>query len=286
MSTTPDASFAPGSAVFDRWSADVRTGTPPTLYPVGRGDLAAVEVGPGRVLLLGGAPNAGKTVLACQMAFDALRLNPGLRAVVANVEMSPDALLDRQLARLARVDATAVRKRALIDAQRAAVSGGLDALRPLLDRLAFASAPFTLENVCLTADRTAADLILIDYIQRVAPPGDHRDKRAATDATMGLIRQVADAGRAFVVVAAVGRSKDQKGRNSYAADALSLASFRESSELEYGADDAYILCPAKDRGDLATLRHLKSRYGRTQDIPLAFNASTLEFLPSAFKVPA
>ena len=38
-----------------------------------------------------------------------------------------------------------------------------------------------------------------------------------------------------------GGSKDSRGRSSYAGDLLNMASFRESSELEFGADDAFII---------------------------------------------
>ena len=63
---------------------------------------------------------------------------------------------------------------------------------------------------------------------------------------MGLVRQFADAGVAVLVVAALARGRDSKGRSSYS-EGLGLASFRETSELEYGADDAFILLP--DDGD-------------------------------------
>jgi hypothetical protein len=43
---------------------DVLTGKPPTLYPVGAGELARLEIGPGIVWVLGGAPGAGKTALS------------------------------------------------------------------------------------------------------------------------------------------------------------------------------------------------------------------------------
>src|SRR5262249_57566382 len=106
--------------------------------------------------------------------------------------------------------------------------------------------PFDLANVAESADAFAASLIVIDYIQRVAAPGEHGDRRGAVDATMSFLRQFADAGTALVVVSAVGRSKDSKGRSSYG-EGLNLASFRESSELEFGADDAFILVP--DEGE-------------------------------------
>src|SRR5262249_12436599 len=73
------------------------------------------------------------------------------------------------------------------------------------------------------------------------------------------------------VVAAVARSRDNKGRSSYAGDALGLASFRESSELEFGADDAFILAPDDEDGETVTLRHLKARNGEPCDLRLLFD---------------
>ena len=96
---------------------------------------------------------------------------------------------------------------------------------------------------------------------------------------MDYLRQFADAGIAVVVVSAVGRSKDSKGRSSYTARGCRLASFRESSELEFGADDAFILTPDQgdDSGPIATvtLRHLKSRHGEARDLQLAFDGKLM-----------
>jgi len=85
-------------------------------------------------------------------------------------------------------------------------------------------------------------------------------------------RQFADAGVA-IVVAALARSTDAKGRSSYT-DGLSLASFRETSELEYGADDVFILAPDDLEGASSSrviLKHLKSRHGKARDITLSFD---------------
>src|SRR6266545_5882832 len=83
----------------------------PILYPVGDGGLGRIEVGPGLVTLLGGAPGQGKTALTMQLVCEALERTPTLRALVLNVEMSPAVLLDRQLARLAGIDLTTIRHR-------------------------------------------------------------------------------------------------------------------------------------------------------------------------------
>ena len=62
-----------------------------------------------------------------------------------------------------------------------------------------------------------------------------------------------------------------------------MASFRESSELEYGADDAFILAPngdteyERDSSPKMVLKHLKSRYGETKNIALIFHKKHQRF---------
>ena len=76
-----------------------------------------------------------------------------------------------------------------------------------------------------------------------------------------------------------------RGRSSYT-DGLSLASFRETSELEYRADDDFILAPGEDDGcngapcSRVVLNHLKSRHGESQDIPLTFDRKHQRFTPA------
>jgi replicative DNA helicase len=279
----PAANYVRAADLFTDWQSDVTGGQPPSRWPVGKEDLATVELGPGRVLLIGGAPGAGKTAFVMQAVFDALRLTGDLRAVVCNVEMTPHALLERQLARLSRVPLTDIRGRTLTaDAKKKLRFADVKALA---GRLSFVQPPYSLENVAHTADTERSGLIVLDYIQRISPPGAHGERRLAVESSMSYVRQFAERGCGVIVVAAVGRSKDTKGRNSYAGENLTLGSFRESSELEYGADDAYILCPGATPTDPHTLRHLKSRYGETRDIPLAFTKPIQEFKPFAMSPP-
>lgn len=145
--------------------------------------------------------------------------------------------------------------------------------------------PFDLDNVAASADAFHADVVLIDYLQRVPPPGKHGDRRGAVDASMNYLRQFAEADVAVVVVAAVARAKDSKGRSSYDGDGLNLASFRESSELEFGADDAFILAPDGKNNDQVVLRHLKARHTQAQDLVLRFDRSHQSFTPVTAGVP-
>jgi replicative DNA helicase len=275
------ATYISAADALGGWRDDVLSGKPPVVWPIGTGELAHIECGPGAVLLFGGAPGAGKTAFTMQAVVDALRLTPDLRAVACNVEMSPASLLDRQLARLSGIDLTLIRHRRLTAEHADRIDQAMNTLEPLADRLAFVRPPFDLANVAATADAFDAQLLLLDYIQRIPPPGEHGDKRGAVNATMDYLRQFADAGTAVLVISAIGRTKDSKGRSSYAGEGLNLASFRESSELEFGADDAFILTADDDQGDAVTFRHLKSRHGECRDIDLTFHRRHQRFTPAA-----
>ena len=272
------ANFQTAADVFDGWRDDVLTGTPPTFYPVGSGELARIEIGPKLVTLIGGAPGAGKTAFTMQCVVDALRLTSTLRATVCNIEMPPEVLLDRQLSRLSGVDCRLIRYRTIGSEHADRIDQAMNTLETLGERLCFVRPPFDLANVAASADAFDAGLMVLDYIQRIPAPGKHDDRRGSVDATMNYIRQFADAGLAVIVVAAVARSKDKRGRSSYDADGLNLASFRESSELEFGADDAFILGPNAD--DTVTLKHLKARHTEAADVLLEFDRQTQSFTPA------
>lgn len=273
------ANYQTAEDVLHGWRDDVLSGKPPTFYPIGEGELRRIEIGPGLVTLFGGAPGAGKTAFTMQAVVDALRLTPTLRAVVCNIEMPPAVLLDRQLARLSGIDLTTIRYRRLDEIHAERIESGLNALEGLTDRLAFVRPPFDLSNVAAVADEFDAGLIVLDYIQRIHPPGEHGDKRGSVDATMSHLRAFADAGVAVIVLSAVGRTKDKAGRSSYSGEGLNLASFRESSELEFGADDAFILTPDDKTEGNVLLRHLKSRNGECRDLRMRFDKPRQSFTP-------
>jgi replicative DNA helicase len=271
----PTAKFTTASDALGDWREQLLTGEAPERWPLGPAAFDPVELGPGLVLLLGGAPGAGKTALSMQWTLDALRLSPDLRAMVANVETAPGALLDRQLARLSGIPLSTVRARAFESMHAERLDLGLGAIDAVADRLAFLGAPFDLANVAAAADEFGADLLVLDYAQRFGA-GDHADKRSSVNALMDYLRRFADAGIGCIVLAAVGRTKDAAGRSSYSADGLGLASFRESSELEFGCDSAYMLTRGKSPSE-ALLRCLKNRHGEPTDVRLTFDGALQRF---------
>ncbi len=277
------ANFVTGGDAFADWRDDLFGGEPPTLYRIAdNGPLADVEIGPGRIALFGGMPGAGKTAFVMQAAVDALRISPTLRVVCASCEMSPPVLLDRQLARLGGVPLDLIRHRKLKDEHADRIDTGLTTIEGVADRLAFTKGTFSLDNIAATADAFApltgnGDLLLVvDYVQRLQGQPGATDKRGSVDLTMNHLRQFADAGAAVIVVSAVGRQRDKRGSSSYGN--LNLASFKESGELEFGADDAFVMTMTDDdEPGGRILRHLKARHGDPTDIDLIFDGATQSF---------
>jgi replicative DNA helicase len=207
-----------------------------------------------------------------------LRFDPGIRLVIASCEMSPSVLLNRQLARLSGIDAEIVHHRRFGPEHEERLASGLATLESIADRVAFMEAPYEIGNIGGTVDAFRANVVIVDYVQRFQVLAEDTEARFRVNRMMDYLRQFADAGIAILVVSAVGRSRDKAGRSSYSGDGLSLASFRETSELEYGADDALILARI-DENDPAHVRlaHLKARHGRQVTQDLYFDGSVQSF---------
>jgi replicative DNA helicase len=59
---------------------------------------------------------------------------------------------------------------------------------------------------------------------------------------------------------------------------MSLASYRDSGELEYGADDAFLLAPVDEADpNVVRLSHLKSRHGAQRTVDLHFDRAHQAF---------
>lgn len=264
------ASFTSAVDAFDHWTTWIGDPDPQdNRLHLGCG-FEHVRIAPEVVTLLGGMPGAGKTALVWQWLINAMEADSTLSTLVANVEMPPRELLNRQLARLSGLALTPIRERrfAECDVERRDVA--LERLQPLCQRLTFLDAPYTMTNLVATATDARARLIVVDYAQRFGALDDVPDKRQAINSVMDTLRLMANHGAAVVVLSSLSRGRDSTGRSTYNANSMSLASFKESGELEYGADDALLLCP-RPGSNLVDLKHEKSRYGEQRDLLLEFD---------------
>lgn len=267
--------FTTGADLFGAWFAEVEKGEPPVRYAI-PAPFAALDVRPGRLLMFGGAPGSGKTAALLQAGIDLLRANDAAKLLVLNVEMAPALLADRVAARLSAVPLTAIQNRTLSPDELARVRAAVAALAPVAGRLAFLSAPYTLEHVAAAGTAFGANVLMLDYIQRIGVGDGTADKREQLETAATVVRRFCDAGAAVLVASAVARQKSKSG-STYAG--LNLASFRGSSELEYGCDSAFLFEPGE--GGVITLKCEKNRYGAVADIRTAFDPVTQTFTPAA-----
>jgi hypothetical protein len=223
----------------------------------------SLDIRPGRVLLVGAPPGAGKTALALQLAATVLQKHSGVRAVVGNVEMTPADLLAKISARLAGLSVSSVADKTLTASENVRLRKALDAHGSLLQRLAFLEPPYSLDNLAGVLTDFEATLAVVDYVQRF---GSAKDLRESLDGLMSGLRRIAAAGAAVIAVSSVARQKNDRGQSAY--EGLGLASFRGSAELEFGSDSAYILDAADG---VAALRCVKNRYAKPTDIQLRFS---------------
>ena len=267
-----------GDELFSSWKRDLLSGEPPIHWALAdeSSPLNEIQAGPGRVTVIGGAPGDGKTALVMQLMTDGLRLSDELRVLVANVEMKPGVLLDRQLSRLSGIDLDIIKQRKFQSDHMARLTAGLEQLEAIVSRLGFVPGPFTLENVAHAADELEPQILVLDYLQRFQSSTSGDDRRGGLDQSMSLIRRFADAGSCVFVVSALSRQKNAQGRSGYDAETLTLAAFRDSSEIEFGVDDAYILTTGKEPSE-RVLKHLKSRNGECRDIALEFDGAVQRF---------
>ena len=270
--------FTTAADLFGSWFAEVERGEPPVRFTLAD-PFAAVDVRPARLILFGGAPGGGKTAALLQMGIDLLRLNESARLLVANVEMSPALLVDRIASRLSAVPVNAIADRTLTPDQRDRVRAAVKALEPVADRLAFLNPPYSLEHVAAAGTAFKANVLILDYIQRFAVGDGTKDKREQLETAVTVLRRFCDAGAAVLVAAAVAR---QKGKTGSTYNGLNLASFRGSSELEFGCDSAFQLVPDESGG--VVFQCEKNRYGAVADVRTSFDPIRQTFGPAAVEV--
>ena len=222
--------------LFGDWKKMLLGGELPVRWPLAdeRRSLSAIVAEPRRVNLFGGAPGSGKTALTQQLVVDGLRLTDTLKVLIANVEMAPDVLLNRQLSRLSGIDLTLIQDRTFGSEQMPRILAGLEELEAISSRLGFVVGPFTLENVASAADDLEPEILVLDYIQRF-PCSASDDKRGGLDRAMSQIRQFADSGCCVFVVSALARQKNAKGQSGYESESLSMASAPNFGTSEFCA---------------------------------------------------
>lgn len=214
---------------------------------------------PGCIAVLAGEAGVGKSSLAMACVFDMLTADRTLRAAVANVELSDEVLVQRELSRASGVPFGKILDNDLTDEEMVGIAAIQQELRTILDRVTFLPEPF--DGHCLTAHR--ADILIVDYIQELhRPPG--MPPREAVENSMRSIRRLAKGGVCAIVVA-------QLSRSTAATSASTMDRLKESGQIGYDAHNVYALRAARGGHKLI---HAKNRNGPLRNLLLHFDATT------------
>lgn len=208
------------------------------------------------LFVLGAAPSTGKTTFAKQLADQVAELNTGAddtkKAAVlfVSLEQSAGELRVKTLSRMSGIENRDILRGRLDPRGRgwqSVKAASVDHEAQVAGRLFILEGDknTTPDRVRLQAMQikraTGADVvfIVIDYLQIMPVEGEYKDPRSRVDAVVSDLRRLArDLRCPVMAISAVGRV-------SY--DRPSMASFKESGGVEYGADLGAVMARDKDK---------------------------------------
>lgn len=228
---------------------------------------------PGKITVIGAPPGAGKSALASQICFDALEAFPTLNFVLANAEMGIESILRRELSRRSRVAHEQLLRGSFDETQYDQILTAGSELAKLTPSIKHMLPPFntsSLGEVLLLEP----GLLVVDYLQKFR--GSDRDARTGVDEVIGTLRTIAMAGWSVLAMSATTRQHGGHNPNT-----LSMSSFKESGEIEFNADAAYVLRD-KSKDPHAGVRDVqldcvKNRSGALHAIDLRFFGDYMRF---------
>ena len=269
--------FEKTSAAFAELLQQLEMSTPEVSYSGGTvGDDFVLA--PGKITIIGAPPGTGKTALASQIVFEALERMPDIHLFIANAEMNISDLLKRELARRADLTLKQVSRglNALPEEEKAKLLNTFDTIAAEVTRTRHLMPPFNCEELKVLTLYDTPGILLVDYLQKFKSPSV--DSRAGVDQVMSCLRDLASHGWAILALSATARSQSKKGGHD--PNALSMSSFKDSGEIEFNADAAYLLRNKSD--DHAAIKDIdldcvKNRSGSRHIQYLRFHGEFMRF---------
>ncbi len=237
----------------------------PIIHKVG---IIGFELEPETITVIAAQPGEGKSSLACQMLFEALRLDENLKMMMVNCELTLKQVRIREISRLAKVDSKKIRRKTWTDEQKERCEECDDYIQSIADRFCFIDNDFDLINIEEYVKAFKPNVICLDYIQciqvdRTAPA---RDMKSEIDAAMsGIRRLVSKHGIAAIVISSMNRN----GNAGYDGN-INMGRMAGSSSIEYASDDLYIMDRPDGDPSHRMLHHKKARNDEPKDIHLHF----------------
>jgi len=226
------------STLLTRVAADIESGVKPSVIPTPfpllnemlDGGFARQEL-----TFIGARASVGKSALALQVAIEAAKHGHGV--LIVSREMGEIALARRIVAQQARVFAKSLRRNEVADYDKGLIQARLPGLMHLPVYVTDAVKNITeiTELVERFSGTAPLGLLLVDYLQLVGAPKGIGERRFQVEAVSKILRDLAiQFNIAVVAISSLNRALGDEGRPS-------MASLRESSELEHDADVVMLL---------------------------------------------
>jgi replicative DNA helicase len=290
------ADMSAGDLLDDYWEQVKKRKNTVTTGIAGLNDVLSGGFEPGRLVCALGAPNTGKTTLIHQIAEHIA--STGRPVLYVSSEDTPSALVAKTLSRVGKVNYNAVLKG--WESEKDKINTAIATLRdlPSKDRLRYLDA---IDGVTLDIIREKAaehfakfsdengggpGVIVVDYLQRIARAiktmsGMTQDLREVVTMVSERLRSLARE-LDCTVIAITAQNRTGYTRSS---DGNSLASAKESGDIEYTCDVMLALIEDKDKnrvpppGRTAVLLYVdKNRQGeKNRSVPLDFWGMCQEF---------
>lgn len=227
----------------------------------------------GDMILLGGYPSAGKTLLSIQMALaQAKRYKVGYYTL----ETQERKMADRLFCHLSKVPFDAIKTRSFGDSAWSRFAEATTNFTAQCPVDFIRAAGSMVDDIAADAIASGYQIIYIDYLQLLGAPGvKPGNDYARVSAVSRSLKLFAQNHNVAVVALAqlsrpqvVGKDKKQVPPN--------MASFRESGQIEQDADAAFLLWANDPNNNLShrTLKLGKNKEGRKFSVELDFMGAT------------
>lgn len=221
----------------------------------------------GDLILLGGYPSAGKTLLAVQFA---LCLSNTYRVGFFSLETSARKLTDRVMSHMSQIPLTKIKRRDLNDVDWEAIAAASAELSKLQFSIVEASG-MSVHDIQAVSLNQRFDIIFVDYLQLINEKGKDRYE-TVTNISQRLHTFSQSSGVAVIALSQLSRPEKQTGKPK----PPTMASFRESGQIEQDADVAFILYPSDPDNNYSTriLKIAKNKEGEKAKIEFDFDGAT------------
>ena len=192
----------------------------------------------GDMILLGGYPSAGKTLLSLQFAL--LQAKNGYKIGYYSLETTDVKVTDRIMSHLSGVPLWRIKDRALSEADYQAIASAASGFSTQSFELIEASG-WTVDDITAHAISRGYQIIYIDYLQLVPGPEKSNYERVST--TSRKLKMFAPSHRVAVVALAQLTRPDKVTRKDGTQVLIppTMQSFKESGQMEQDADAAFLL---------------------------------------------